>query len=104
MTSIASVILEASDPAGAERFYKAAFDLGDRLQVRPADAPTRQTPLSESLYSACRRLQPGVEEATRIHQLFDELLPVLLRHGRPRNLPVARSRGCKRIFDRNPSK
>jgi hypothetical protein len=40
MTSIASVILEASDPAGAERFYEAAFDLGDRLQVRPADAPT----------------------------------------------------------------
>jgi hypothetical protein len=40
MTSIASVILETSDPAGAERFYDDAFDLGDRLQVRPADAPT----------------------------------------------------------------
>ena len=40
MTSIASVILETPDPAGAERFYEAAFDLGDRLQVRPAEAPT----------------------------------------------------------------
>ena len=40
MIRIASIILETPDPDGAERFYRAAFDLGDRLQVRPADAPS----------------------------------------------------------------
>jgi predicted lactoylglutathione lyase len=40
MTSIESVILEVPDPAAAEEFYGAAFDLGDRLRVRPADVPT----------------------------------------------------------------
>ncbi len=40
MTRITSVILNTPDPVAAERFYNAAFDLGDRLQVRPADAPT----------------------------------------------------------------
>jgi predicted lactoylglutathione lyase len=40
MTSIASIILETPDPAAAERFYSAALDLGDRLQVRPSDTPT----------------------------------------------------------------
>jgi hypothetical protein len=49
-------------------------------------------------------LQRDLEKAKRIHQLSDELLPVLLRHGRPRNLRIAWSCGCKRIFDRNPSK
>ena len=40
MTSIESVILEVPDPAAAEKFYAAAFGLGDRLWVRAADAPT----------------------------------------------------------------
>ena len=40
MTSIQSVILEASDPAAAEEFYATAFGLGDRLLVQAADAPT----------------------------------------------------------------
>jgi uncharacterized glyoxalase superfamily protein PhnB len=40
MTRIESVILEAPDPAAAEKFYAAAFGLGDRLLVRAADAPT----------------------------------------------------------------
>jgi predicted lactoylglutathione lyase len=40
MTGIASIILETPDPDGAERFYRSAFDLGDRLQVRQTDAPT----------------------------------------------------------------
>ncbi|MBV9096399.1 MAG: glyoxalase [Streptosporangiaceae bacterium] len=39
MTRIASVILETPDPVAAERFYSAAFGLGDQLQVRAADAP-----------------------------------------------------------------
>jgi hypothetical protein len=40
MTSIESVILEVPDPAAADRFYPAAFGLGDRLRLRGADAPT----------------------------------------------------------------
>lgn len=40
MTRIESVILEAPDPAAAEKFYAAAFGLGDRLLVRAGDAPT----------------------------------------------------------------
>ena len=40
MTSIESIILEVPDPAADEHFYAAAFGLGDRLRVRPGDAPT----------------------------------------------------------------
>jgi hypothetical protein len=40
MTRIESVILEAPDPAAAEKFYATAFGLGDRLLVRATDAPT----------------------------------------------------------------
>jgi catechol 2,3-dioxygenase-like lactoylglutathione lyase family enzyme len=40
MTSIEYIILEVPDPAAAEHFYAAAFGLGDRLRVRPGDAPT----------------------------------------------------------------
>ncbi|MFE8959567.1 glyoxalase [Streptomyces iakyrus] len=40
MTSIASVTLEVADPAAAERFYAAAFGLGDRLRLRASEAPT----------------------------------------------------------------
>ena len=40
MTSIESVILEVPDPAAAERFYAAAFGLGDRLRVRAGNAAT----------------------------------------------------------------
>jgi len=75
---------------------------GPSSQLR-GGARTRQAYSSESSYSACRPLQRDLEEAKRIHPPSDELLPVLLRHGRPRNLPVAWSCGCKRIFDRNPS-
>lgn len=38
--NIESVIIEAAEPAAAERFYTAAFDLGDRLRVRSSDAPS----------------------------------------------------------------
>ncbi len=40
MTGIQSVILQAPDAAAAEEFYATAFDLGDRLLVYAADAPT----------------------------------------------------------------
>src|SRR5947209_14248423 len=40
MTSIDSVTLEVPDPTAAGAFYAAAFDLGARVQVRAADAPT----------------------------------------------------------------
>ncbi len=40
MTSIESVVLEAADPAAAEEFYAAAFGLGGRLRVRPAEGET----------------------------------------------------------------
>ena len=40
MTRIASVILEAHDPAAAGEFYAAAFGLGNRLQVRGTETPT----------------------------------------------------------------
>ncbi|MFD5227003.1 glyoxalase [Streptomyces qaidamensis] len=40
MTSIASVTLEVADPAAAERFYAAAFGLGDRLRLRASEAST----------------------------------------------------------------
>jgi predicted lactoylglutathione lyase len=40
MTSIASVALEVSDPAAAEHFYTAAFDLGPRVGLRASDEPT----------------------------------------------------------------
>jgi predicted lactoylglutathione lyase len=40
MAGIESVALEVDDPAAAEVFYKAAFDLGDAVQVRASDAPT----------------------------------------------------------------
>jgi predicted lactoylglutathione lyase len=40
MTSIDSVTLEVADPASADRFYTAAFGLGDQLRLRASDAPT----------------------------------------------------------------
>jgi predicted lactoylglutathione lyase len=40
MTSIESVVLEVPDPGEAERFYAAAFGLGDRVRLRAADGPT----------------------------------------------------------------
>jgi hypothetical protein len=40
MTSIESFTLEVADPAAAERFYTAAFGLGDRLRVRASEEPT----------------------------------------------------------------
>ncbi|WP_129787767.1 glyoxalase [Promicromonospora panici] len=40
MANIDSVTLEVTDPSTARSFYDAAFDLGDRLQLRETDAPT----------------------------------------------------------------
>ncbi|MFI6804001.1 glyoxalase [Streptomyces luteogriseus] len=40
MTSIAAVTLEVADPAAADRFYSAAFGLGDRLRLRASEEPT----------------------------------------------------------------
>lgn len=40
MPSIGSVTLETDDPTTAERFYAAAFGLGDRVRVRASDAAT----------------------------------------------------------------
>ncbi|THJ13153.1 glyoxalase [Nocardioides sp.] len=40
MTPIESVTLEVTDPTAADNFYKTAFGLDDRLQVRASDAPT----------------------------------------------------------------
>ena len=40
MTSIQSLTLEVPDPTAATSFYTAAFDLGDRLDVRASEAPT----------------------------------------------------------------
>jgi predicted lactoylglutathione lyase len=40
VTSIDAVTLEVADPTAAAVFYKAAFDLGDRLQLTPSEAPT----------------------------------------------------------------
>ena len=40
MASIASVTLEVADPAAADRFYSAAFGLGDRLRLRASEEPT----------------------------------------------------------------
>jgi predicted lactoylglutathione lyase len=40
VTSIDAVTLEVTDPAAADAFYTAAFDLGDRLQLCASDAPT----------------------------------------------------------------
>jgi hypothetical protein len=39
-TSISSVTLEVPDPAAADGFYRSAFDLDSRLQLRRSDAPT----------------------------------------------------------------
>lgn len=39
-TSIDSIILEVADPAAAEAFYAAAFDLRERLRLRASEAPT----------------------------------------------------------------
>ncbi|KAA9159356.1 glyoxalase [Amycolatopsis acidicola] len=40
MTSIDSLTLEVTDPAAAERFYKAAFGFDTQIRVRASDAPT----------------------------------------------------------------
>src|SRR5687768_1399 len=40
MNSIDSITLEVADTAAAERFYNAAFGLGDLLHVKASDAPT----------------------------------------------------------------
>ena len=40
MAAIESVILETTDPAAAEAFYRAAFGLGSLVRVRASDAPT----------------------------------------------------------------
>ena len=39
-TAITSLTLEVPDPAAAEAFYRAAFDLGDQLRFRMSAAPT----------------------------------------------------------------
>jgi len=40
MAGIRAVVLEADDTAAALEFYDKAFDLGDRVRVRPAQDPT----------------------------------------------------------------
>lgn len=40
MTSIASVTLDVTDPAAAQRFYSAAFGLDEQIRLRASDAPT----------------------------------------------------------------
>lgn len=40
MTSIEHVTLEVADPAAADRFYSAAFGLGDQVRVRSTEVPT----------------------------------------------------------------
>jgi predicted lactoylglutathione lyase len=40
MTSIESITLEVADPSAADRFYAAAFGLGDRLRLQAPAAPT----------------------------------------------------------------
>ncbi|MDQ0574327.1 glyoxalase [Agromyces albus] len=40
MNAIDSITLEVADTAAAERFYDAAFGLGDLLRLRATDAPT----------------------------------------------------------------
>jgi hypothetical protein len=40
MASIESVTLEVADLSAADRFYTAAFGLGDRLRLRGSEAPT----------------------------------------------------------------
>ena len=40
MATIDSITLEVADVAAAERFYAAAFDVGDLLRLRASDAPT----------------------------------------------------------------
>lgn len=40
MTSIENITLEVADTAAAERFYAAAFGLGDRLRLRASEAPS----------------------------------------------------------------
>jgi catechol 2,3-dioxygenase-like lactoylglutathione lyase family enzyme len=40
MVSIASVTLEVTDPAAADRFYTAAFGLGPELRLRASEEPT----------------------------------------------------------------
>ena len=40
MTGIASLIIEADDATAAEAFYKEAFELGEAVRVREAQAPT----------------------------------------------------------------
>lgn len=39
-TTISTLILEAADAAAAKAFYETAFGLGDRIDVRPSDAPS----------------------------------------------------------------
>ena len=40
MTCIESVTLEVGDPAVADAFYTAAFDLGTQVSLRASEAPT----------------------------------------------------------------
>ena len=40
MTSIESITLEVADPTAADRFYTAAFGLGDQLRFRASAEPT----------------------------------------------------------------
>jgi hypothetical protein len=40
VTVISTVILEVADPTAADAFYGAAFDLGDRLDLRASEVPT----------------------------------------------------------------
>ena len=40
ITSIESVALEVADPTAANRFYTAAFGLGDQVRLRASEAPT----------------------------------------------------------------
>src|SRR5690606_25450226 len=40
MATIDSITLEVTEVAAAERFYAAAFDVGDLLRLRASDSPT----------------------------------------------------------------
>jgi predicted lactoylglutathione lyase len=40
MAGIEAIVIEADDAGAAEAFYKAAFELGDALQVRESSEPT----------------------------------------------------------------
>jgi catechol 2,3-dioxygenase-like lactoylglutathione lyase family enzyme len=70
MTTIDSITLDVPDAAAAEKFYTAAFGLGDRLTVRQTDSPDGPAAAATSGFRGYT-LSLTVFQPATVHALID---------------------------------